>query len=260
MPSTQGRFTDLHQNRHNDGIGKRNSSPNYPLRDCRRRGDIVRQLSSLPNGICLMIPRQRSHFLHNLRTRTGTFLLGTILAASGWLLTHYVDTVISVPTIEYKYFTSTTDTDGSISDIFRTEVQVRNMSRHHKFENLDLIFRFTSSSDSSQNCKFTEARIKGVGSSYETQLPDWKGQTTVIFHITGLHPESALILTAKQTCGVTPTLQIRPTSTPVRLVEQGVHTWLIRHYIYVLLTILILWTATVAMTFFLWPVGASDAS
>ncbi len=91
----------------------------------------------------------------NLGTKVGALLVGTIFAAAGWLVTHTVENVVSVPTVEY-------DIDVSEKDSGRLAVTVRNLSQDHKFSNLAFMLRLPLSGSG----KFKEGAIKPIAPAY----------------------------------------------------------------------------------------------
>lgn len=189
-------------------------------------------------------------WLFNLGTSTGTILLGTVIAATGWLVSHVVDSVISVPTVEYEISKSKKE---------RVEVTMRNLSRNHKFGKLSFVLYLKEPKDETQHCPgFTEdgARIVGIAPGYPStnKQPNIVART-VTYEFDGFHPETAVILTADYNCNYSPSLHIKQSSDTARLVEKGGKTWIIRHEILLYLVLLVLWTILVTWAIYKLPAG-----
>ena len=188
-------------------------------------------------------------WLIKLGTSTGTILVGTVIAAIGWLVSHIVDSVISVPTVEYEF---------SKPDRDRVDVTMRNLSRSHKFGELTFVLYLKEPNDDSSCPGFIKdgTGIVGIAPGYpSTEKQPEVVDRTVTYEFDGFHPETAVILTAKYNCNYSPSLHIKQSSDTVRLVEKGVKTWIIRHEILLYLVLLVLWTILVAWAIYKLPAG-----
>ena len=174
-----------------------------------------------------------------------TLLLGTVMAAAGWLVTHFVDNVVSVPTIEYdiKYETDMDDCQNS-----SVAVTIRNLSRTVKFSDLVFILRLPV-----EGCgKFKCADMQPIPPSYRSRDRVKINDAAITSPTTQMHPGTALRLVACYTGVVKPTFHITGDGTAVRPVVRGFLTWIIRNEILVFLALFLVWSITVLVVLNIW--------
>ena len=177
-------------------------------------------------------------------------LLGVITAASGWLTTHLVQNVVTVPTVEYDI-----EHDVRLDRIPRgcrskdsnTIVTIRNLSRTQKFSQLGFILRLPAGQNSGN---FSGSDMRPIPPSY---VPHRKGEPRtgnydITYPPTGIQPGTALELIACYGGRDRPTFHIAENSEAVYPVASGGLTWLIRNEVpvlSVLLGTLALWTVAI---------------
>ena len=167
-----------------------------------------------------------------------SILLGTVITATGWFVSHIVDSVMLVPTIEYDI---SKPYDG------RVEVTVKNLSRSHKFSELKFLLHLNKqgTTESSQyictGFVKEKAEIKGIPPAHPPDKKVQYDKYTVTYPFSGFHPETAFIMSANYKCNHTPTFHIASSSNVARLIEKGVMTWIIRNEIMTFLMLLVIW-------------------
>ena len=170
----------------------------------------------------------------NLGTKAGAVLVGTIFAAAGWLVTHTVENVVTVPTVEY-------DIDVSEKDSRRVAVTVRNLSQDHKFSNLAFMLRLPLNGSG----KFKEGAAEPIPPAYLERERTNRQDFDISYPAIGLHPGTSVRLTASYSGDKIPTFHIEPSGEGVRLLAKGGLTWIIRNEIEVLFGFFVAWIVTV---------------
>lgn len=170
----------------------------------------------------------------NIGTNAGALLVGTIFAGAGWLVTHTVDNVVSVPTVEY-------DIDDSDKDGGRFAVTVRNLSQNHKFSELGFILRLPTGGSG----KFAGGKIEPLPPAYVEREPIIDSDFAISYPAMGLHPGTSVRLKASYTGDATPTFHIKPSGEGARLHAKGFLTWILRNEVEVLFGFLAVWAVTV---------------
>ena len=174
-----------------------------------------------------------------------TLLLGTVMAAAGWIVTHFVDNVVSVPTIEYDIEYNTDIDDCQKSSI---TVTIRNLSRTVKFSDLKFILRLPVGG----NGKFKCADMQPIEPFYRPREEVKTNDAAISYPATRMHPETALKLVAWYSGVVKPTFHIAGDGTAVRPVVRGFLTWIIRNEIIVFLALFLVWSIVVPVVLVIW--------
>ena len=175
--------------------------------------------------------------LANASSSIGALLLGTVIASTAWLVTHVVDNVMSVPTIEYTVRHPTSN---------QAEVTLRNLSRQHKFTDLIFLLRLdVPSGTSTPNCNFVRKspRMIGIPPGYAPNQRATFTSSTVTYPVSGFHPETSLRLIARYHCSEPPRFHIAADSGAARLVRKGFTTWVIRNELEFLFGLVVIWVA-----------------
>ena len=175
-----------------------------------------------------------SNIWANLGTNAGALLVGAIFAAAGWLVTHTVENVVSVPTVEYNI-------DVSEKDSGRVAVTVRNLSRDHKLDNLKFMLRLPLDGSG----KFKEGAVEPIPPAYLEREPTGRHDFDISYPAFGLHPGTSVRLTASYSGDTIPTFHIEPSGDSARLRAKGFVTWIIRHEVKVLFGLFFAWVAMV---------------
>ena len=171
----------------------------------------------------------------NLGTKAGVLLVGTVFAAAGWLVTHTVENVVSVPTVEY-------DIDVSEKDSGRVAVTVRNLSQDHKFSELEFLLRLPVGGSG----KFKKGAVDPIPPAYSEREITERNDFDISYPAIGLHPGTSLRLTASYSGDTIPTFHIEPAGEEaVRLLAKGYLTWIIRNEVEVLFGFFVAWAAIV---------------
>lgn len=170
----------------------------------------------------------------NLRTNAGALLAGSIFAVAGWLVTHTVENVVSVPTVEYEF-------DDSGKDEGRYAVTVRNLSQDHKFSSLEFILRLPTGGSG----RFGGGQIKPIPPAYLERDPPMPTDFAITYPAIALHPGTSLRLTASYSGATIPTFHIGPSGEGARLLAKGRLTWIIRNEIAVLSGLIAVWAVMV---------------
>jgi hypothetical protein len=182
-----------------------------------------------------------------VRTVLLTTLLATVFGAAGWLITHTVDRVVSVPTVQYELDTSR-HADGQIV------VTVRNLSRDHRFADLAFILRLPAGSSG----KFTAATVEPIPPAYANrESPPSAEGSSASYEKIGLHPETSIKLKADYNGKTVPTFHIDQSGEAVRLLEKGLLTGAIRNEIEILSGLFLAWCAIVIFAFSTLTKGAN---
>ncbi len=176
-----------------------------------------------------------------------TILLSTVFGAVGWLVTHTVDRVVSVPTVQYELDTSR-HADGQIV------VTVQNLSRDQRFTELAFILRLPTDSSG----KFTTATVEPIPPAYVSRgsPPSAKGSSASYEKI-GLHPETSIKLKAHYNGKTVPTFHIDQSGEAVRLLEKGLLTGAIRNEIEILSGLFLIWCVIVGVAWWRLPKEAN---
>jgi len=178
------------------------SEPALPRPECTR------------NALC----RCKEALSASLGANAGVLLMGSVFAVVGWFVTYIVENVVSVPTVEYAI-------DLAKNDSGRITVTVRNISRDHKFSTLKFILRLPQGGSG----KFMEATIEPIQPAYPPRNPIKKTGLSISYPAIGLHPNTAVRLTASYSGKNTPTFYIDPSSENVRPMARGIQTFIIRN-------------------------------
>lgn len=171
-----------------------------------------------------------------LGTDAGALLVGTIFAAAGWLITHTVENVVSVPTVEY-------DIDDSKKDSGHVAVTLRNLSQDRKFSELEFILRLPEGGSG----KFEKGAVEPIPPAYSARESSIIEDLAISYPAIGLHPGTSVRLTASYSGDTIPTFHIEPKGEGARLRTKGWLTWIISHEIEVLFGLLVAWTVTVIL-------------
>ena len=165
--------------------------------------------------------------------------MGTVFATAGWLVTYTVENVVSVPTVEY-------DIDLSQHTSGRIEVTVHNLSRTHKFSDLEFLLRLpVERSGKFQTENKTD--IEAIEPAYPSREAISTEDKSVTFPIKVLQPGTKLKLIAHYTNDAVdpPTFHVGEKSETTSLVEKGGLTWIIRNDINILSVLFLVWTFVV---------------
>ena len=181
-----------------------------------------------------------------MATNIGSVLVATVFGATAWTVNHIVDSVISSPAIEYRI-----NSDKRKKEVTAT---IQNLSRDHKFDDLKVIFLLPLGSSTS----FTEAKPLSIRPpSYPGQNPVRLNNKSVSYTIQYLQPGGTIELTAvyKDNNAEARSLTSDPkfhivSDNPVRAIERGPLTWLIRNEIPVLVFVCSFWGVAVVATLF----------
>ena len=181
-----------------------------------------------------------------------TLLLGTVFAGAGWLVTHFVENIVSVPTIEYDV-----EHDAILKPAIRDHcsansnsvITIQNLSRTKKFSNLKFILRLRARTgeENESSGKFTYAVMEAIPPAYSPGEDIERNDFDVSSPHMGIHPGTAFKLIACYSADEKPTFHIAEDSEAVLPVARGPLTWLIRNEITVLLVLLVFWIATAAL-------------
>lgn len=173
-----------------------------------------------------------------------TGLLGTVVAGAGWLVTHFVEDVVSIPALEYRVEHGVEPDPEFPCSASSTEVTLYNLSRTEKFSKLEFVLRFNNKDGG----RFTKADMLPIPPAYvpTSAPPPSRTDTAVTYPSTAIQPKTGLKLVACY-CGETyPTFHITEDSEAVRLVARGRLTWLIRHELGVAVALFLAWAGLVA--------------
>lgn len=177
------------------------------------------------------------------------FLIGSVLAAAGWLVVHFVDNIMSSPTMEYDVvYRDLCNYDNADSSI---EVTIRNLSRTQKFDKLGFILRLPPE----RNGEFKSAEMKPKQPAYRSRGNLHCDKKAVTYPKTGILPGTELILSACYSGVTKPTFHIAEDSSIVWPVERSFFTWIIRNEIYLLGGLFIFWVATAVFITFTFRVA-----
>ena len=175
-----------------------------------------------------------------------TLLLGTVFAGAGWLVTHFVENIVSVPTIEYDV-----EHDAILKHAMRERcsansnsvITIQNLSRTKKFSNLKFILRLPgrNGAEEKSSGKFTHSVMEAIPPAYSPGEDLERNDYDVSSPHMGIHPGTAFKLIVCYTADEKPTFHIAEDSEAVWPVARGPLTWLIRYEIIVLLILLGIW-------------------
>ena len=176
------------------------------------------------------------------------FFIGTIVTAAGWVVTHTISTVLSVPTLEYQINIIEGDqkckkTNGPNS----ISVIVRNLSKNTKFDSIIFLFRH----DTSNNSKFWTAELYPKQPLYPTRNAPRKGPKAITFPTTPIYPGTELVLFSCYFGLDEPTFHIGPESSNLRPLKKGIETFLIHNELIILTFLLGVWVLFVLVFLFL---------
>ena len=160
-------------------------------------------------------------------------LAASVVGSAGWIVTHFVNNVVSVPTMEYVIEDNVDFDDCTNSSI---AVTVRNLSRTQKFTNIKLILRLPVENAGT----FKAAEMNPIPPAYRSREKVERDEKAVSYPGTGIHPGTALKLSACYSGDHMPTFHIAEGSDVVWPVERGLLTLIIHNEICVLLGLLII--------------------
>ena len=175
-----------------------------------------------------------------------TLLLGTAFAGAGWLVTHFVENIVSAPTVEYdeKYDEIL---DPEIAECCsagsNSVITIHNLSRTKKLSAVEVILRLRDTEGKKKSPdKFMCAKMDSIPPSLSSGDPITRSDYSVSSPDLEIHPGTAFRVIACYGGDEKPTLHFA-SKEAVRAVAKGPLTWLIRHEITVLLALLVIWIA-----------------
>ena len=174
-------------------------------------------------------------------------LASSVFAAFGWLISHIVDTHVSVPTLEYSINTwpapeAPTHYGGTVKS---ASVTLRNLSRQKKFSDLTLVLHLEPSR--TEFCSFLVQEpydnfvVTSTSPAFGPDDPPKSEKNSVSLEIKEFHPEFELELTGHYSCRQKPTLNLDKTSDTVRMLASSIYTWIIRHELMILTLLVFAW-------------------
>jgi hypothetical protein len=172
-------------------------------------------------------------------------LTTVVLAALGWLLTHYVDRLTASPTLEYSI--ASHEEGPRHRHLFR----LRNVNRLTSYGPLKLTFQAPTGGIVAYSLTPIEPTSEG------DEFPR-VSRDSAEFTIPKLMPNGAIKVALVTRDGVRPVLSVE-SATDIRLTRSGFETWLVRHELTVMGALIAIWLVALGFILIVKKPGKSEA-
>lgn len=178
--------------------------------------------------------------------RLGLFTTA-IIAAFGWLVTHYVDRLTTAPTVEYQISTEQRDTR------FRHRYVLTNINRTTAFGPLRL------SLQARPGHPIIGHAFRAIEPTSEGEEPKTQSPNSAEYTVPTLLPRGGVAVDLETASNARPTLRVSSPTSVIRLVPTGTETWLVANELSILLFLILVWIGMLVIIFLFVVKGGSKA-
>jgi hypothetical protein len=196
-----------------------------------------------------------ANVLHALVQEKAPYLITIFFASTAWFITYSVGQITDSPTLEYA-----TRASQIHPDQYRFVVDIRNISRKQRFQNLGFRIRLDPA-DHKDHLVYWDNRADAPASSTPV-LPFVSGTPAqaVDFTVQDLQPGWVIHLVADHSGPRLPAFRLASADAPVRLAERSLETFLVRNEISTMLAVILIYGVVIVLIVGRYSASASDSS